>query len=210
VSAFGRAAPRTQGDERGIALGVAVLSLFVVGTLMSTAVLVALGESRMSHHWIRFEQARDAAVMGAYHPLVAWQPSAYRSIAVGDTVMYRGAGPVGGSWFSGTVRRVSRRVFSSVSRGRDASERTRAGFGVYLILRAIDVDVEAAVTARGPIALGAQAQLSGRDAVPIGWQCGAPQPSLPAIRVPASDTTPLDFQCASLSCVGRVRRSCPD
>ena len=95
-------------DERGVALGITIFAMMIIGALVGASFYIGVQEQRIGHNTVKLQQAFAAADGGAAEILTQWNTATYNalanggSVAVGYTPLSGGAG-----WYRGSVRRLN-------------------------------------------------------------------------------------------------------
>ena len=188
--------------ERGAVLALVVFSLFILGALSSTFAILGIRERQVTGKLVRFHQASSAADAGAYAPLVHWDVRKYNGLELGGHAVITGATADGTGSYVGSVTRLGARTFFVTAEGTSADATVRQRAGAIMELRALEIEVEAALSIRGPLDIAATVRVSGRDRNPNGWSCPSTAAGLPAIRYPTPDPEIQPWTgCAATSCL---------
>ena len=188
------------GNERGIALAIAIFALVVIGGLVAGAMFVATQEQRVGRSTLRQRAAFDAAEAGVQEAALNWDPG-YDSLQTGGRVAARGAAPDARGWYERSIQRLGRTVFLVRADGFDRDSMARSRVGLLLKLEPLTFNINAALKTRGALTIDGSSYIDGNDAQPVGWTgCPALQPALPGMRIP--DPAELTAAgCGSLRCV---------
>jgi hypothetical protein len=174
-------------NERGIALALAVFALVVIGAIVAGTVFAGRLEQRGGQNTIYAGQAFEAADAGLASTVATW-PKSFNSLAVGDsaTITETQLGGTSGAYTRGKVVRMSDMTFLIRSLG---EARTTSGviladrlLGQLVRLIPTTVDIKAAVTARGTVTVGGNAEVDGHDGIPTGWNGCDPLNDLAGVR----------------------------
>jgi hypothetical protein len=179
-------------NERGIALGIAVVALVVIGGLVAAALLVGVPEQRGGRNTIKLEQAFSSAQQGVHFQVAGWKPGhAYNKMAVNDSASFSGTLAKKSGWYRGKVRRLSSSLFLVESEGFSADSLTRQQVGLLVRLRLFELGIRAAVTIQGTIQVSGNPTVDGNDRIPTGWSgCGPLKPPEAGVRLRSlSDVT---------------------
>jgi hypothetical protein len=189
-------------DERGIALLLTILSLVVVGALVSGFFMSAMLENRAGQNSRKVEQAFAAAEYGVTETIANWDVVSWNVMAPMGTDSIAGASATGSGRYDGTVRRLNNALFLVDVTGYSGSGLARQRIGAFVKLRSILFDIQAALTTRGPGTIGGNAGLDGNDHVPPGWAtCAPPGPAKAGLRVPDEDDIKWTGGCKGTACV---------
>jgi hypothetical protein len=197
-------------NERGAVLLVAIIGLIVAGTLVTALVSVTVADHREGRNTRTMGQAFAAAEDGLATTVGNWSGGTYNGLVVGDSLVQTGTTANGTGNYTNTIKRLNNELFIIDVLGNDANSGARQRVGAFVKLKLLDMDIQAALTTRGPTRVGGSAQIEGHDADPTGWT-GCPADSdLAGIRLP--DTSDLDLQgsCSDGSCIDGVPSVQPD
>lgn len=182
--------PTLRQDERGIALAIAIFALVIIATLVTGVFFMARLEQRSGNNALWSTQAQEAADAGLNATLAAWD-GAYNSLAAGAAqTLATQVLPGNTSRYTATVRKISNQIFLVESRG----ERVQQGGGVLSgttvgrIVKMItpDVNINAAVTANGPVTLQGNLTVDGRDTDPPNWPACTTKDTVAGVRTSQS------------------------
>lgn len=176
----------TAAQRSGFAVATALFALVVVGALAVGTLFAATQQLRSGSDAIHQARAIMAAELGVEQAIAAWNRAWNGALARG----------FGKSWTLSTAEGADVKV--RVTRLGDelfvlASD-ARAGPARRHIARLVRLDVDdppllATLAADSVLAVGATAAIDGSDRIPLGWDCAAPGPPLPAVAV--TDTSAL-------------------
>ena len=178
--------PTLRQDERGIALAIAIFALVIIATLVTGVFYMARLEQRSGTNALWSTQAQEAADAGLNATLASWD-GAYNSLAPGGTqTLATQILPGNTARYTATVRKISNQIFLVESRG----ERVQQGGGVLSgttvgrIVKLItpDVEINAAVTANGPVTLQGNLTVDGRDTDPPNWPACTTKETVAGVR----------------------------
>jgi hypothetical protein len=150
-------------DERGMALVGAFLMLLLMGALVSATFGPTLLEGRLAENTRRSSKAFDVAEYGLVDAVGQWSSYDWNALAVWDSTSFTGSVPNGAGTYEGTVHRLSDDVFLMDVTGWDASQRARRRVAQLLKLQLLEIDIQAALTTRGPTKIGGSAEINGND-----------------------------------------------
>jgi hypothetical protein len=193
------------GDERGIALAIAVFALVVIGALVAGTFFAGRLEQRTGLNTMFAEQSFELAEAGATDVLANWAPGTFNTLTPGaDTTLP----PVVLAPFQvyvPTITRLTPDLFFVRATGQrlDAAGGVLAERTVGLLAR-LGVP---AVSPGAPFVTGAtsrfihQAVISGEDLDPIGWggECPGVVDTVAAVRSAAGVIDSTD--CGGVSCL---------
>lgn len=175
------------GDERGIALAIALMAIVLVGALVTGTFFAGRMEIGAGRNSIYTAQATEAAETGLSRAFsswdIAWNNYAVNTPTVQATV-YPQSG-VGNSSlrYTTTVLRMSGGVFMISSQGEKLDRGGNVMATRYLAQLAkvvkVSIDIQAAVTANADVTVsGNTTKIDGFDQLPAGWsgECAAPVP----------------------------------
>lgn len=191
---------RVRGNERGIALPMAIFALVVIGVLVGASFFIGRQEQIVGRNTVRVQQAFAAAEAGLQQQVVNWNPQLFNQLVAGDSTTFGGM-VTGTGWYRGSIRRLNNLLFLARSEGFSTDSASRQQLGMLLRLRPLELDITAALKTQGEVTVGGSSFTDGNDALPAGWTgCPALNPPLPGIQLPdsADITTP---GCAGLVCV---------
>lgn len=177
-------------SERGVALGLALLALAVVGGLVSTAFLIGLQEQRMGVSTLRQYQAFAGAEAAAQRAIAKWAPGRYNAMPVGARTTTSQPGVVPG-WHRLTVQRLSPRIFLVQVEGFSVDSTARQALGQLVRLAPIPFPSRSALVVSGPLVPGGG--VSGTDTAPEAW-LGCPEAGDAVADVAPTDGTEPAFE----------------
>jgi hypothetical protein len=189
------------GNERGIALAVAIFALVVIGGLVAGSIFVATQEQRIGRNTLRQQTAFTAAESGTQDVVLNWAPRTYNKMAVGGYITTTATAADGKGWYRRTVQRLGQNAFMVRTDGFNQDSTARQRVGVLLRLKPLAFNITAALKTAGSLKIGGSSYINGQDTPPTGWAgCPASQPTLPGIQIP----NPANIQtsgCSNMSCV---------
>lgn len=174
---------RVLRDERGMALGVAIFALVVVGALVAGAFFAGTQEQRVGENSRRSEQAFGIADGGLSETITGW--SANRQ-TLNITPVYPGTpytlpntdSPGATGRYGGSVYKLNNELYLIDVTGRDKMTARTGGvigggaqqrLGMIVRIRPMLVGIGAALTTQGAVKLSGNAFVDGRDHIPTGW-----------------------------------------
>lgn len=178
------APPTLVRDERGIALALAIFALVIIATLVAGVFFMARLEQRSGSNALWSTQASEAADAGLNATVGNWSGS-YNSLAVGASTTLSTQVLGSNSRYTATVQRISPQIFLVLSRGeRTGGGGVLAGTSVGRIVRLTvpDIEVEAALTANGPVSVGGSSRVDGRDTDPTNWPACTAKDTVAGVR----------------------------
>ena len=171
-------------NERGIALLVSILAIVVVGGLLVGIATAARLENRQAHNTKEMAQAFAVTELGLHETMANWYAGNWNSLGVMEKLPISGSAPQGAGSFSGDVQRLSQELFLVDVTGVSARGGARQRLGTFVKLRALNVEIEASLTSRGPIRRNGNGAISGIDIPPAGWGACTALDNKAGIRVP--------------------------
>lgn len=199
----------TRRNERGIALGVAIFALVMIGALVSGALFVGVQEQQVGRNTLKLQQAFSAAEEGAHRILVNWNTDTYNSLTTGASINFVDTLADKTGWYRGTLRKLNDMMYLVDAEGFSADNRTRQRVGLFVELAPLEVLINAALKTQGATKIGGSSLINGYDTPPTGWSCPATKPALPGIRIP--DPSQITTSgCSDLSCVQGDPKVQPD
>ena len=191
-------------NERGAVLLVAIIGLIVAGTLVTALVSVSVTDHREGRNTRATGQAFAAAEDGLSATVGNWSGGTYNGLAVGDSLVQTGTTANATGSYTTTIKRLNNELFIIDALGNDANSGARQRVGAFVKLRLLEMDIQAALTTRGPTRVGGSAQIDGMDEDPTGWT-GCPADSdLAGIRLPNPSDLNLQGSCSDGSCIDGV------
>lgn len=182
------ARPNLRRDERGMALALAIFALVIIATLVSGVFFMARLEQRSGSNTLWATQAAEAADAGLNATLANWS-GAYNALAVGASSALATQVLGSSARYTVTIQKVSPQIFLVQSRGeRTGGGGVLAGTTVGRIVRMVvpDVDINAAVTANGPVTLQGNLTVDGRDTDPAYWPACTTKDTVASVRTSQS------------------------
>jgi len=172
-----------RNDERGMALALAMISLVVIGALVSGTFFAGRMEMISGRNSVYAVQASEAAEAGLAAAFAPWD-RAWNAYGVGvdmhqPTVVVSGPTRV---QYTTTVRRMQGGAYLIRSVGQKLGPSgnvlaTRMLAKIGKLLPPGTVSVDAAVTTKDAVTVSGNSIVDGHDTVPLGWDpnaCGAP------------------------------------
>ncbi|MGH2659854.1 MAG: hypothetical protein ACRDHS_09360 [Actinomycetota bacterium] len=167
-------------DQRGIALGVALFALVVIGALVAGAFFVGTQEQRIAESQRRALRSFALAEGGIHEVLGSWRPESINTRAVYPADSFQVPdmrASVGTGSYRGWVYKLNRSMYLVDITGSDAVGSTgplfaggaRQRIGALVRVRPIDCGITAALTTQGPLSLAGNAMVGGDPHVPPGW-----------------------------------------
>ncbi len=169
--------------------------------LVAAFVGLSVLDRREATNTRRMQQAFAAAEYGLAETIGDWDAPSWNLLAVNDSAPVAGDTPNGAGSYSGTVRRVNNELFLINLLGHDAAAGVQQRLGAFVKLRPIQMDIQAALTVRGPTRIGGSADINGTDAAPLGWAGCDTDSALAGIRLPDANDLDASGQCQDLSCI---------
>ena len=189
-------------NERGAALIVAILSMVVMGGLVTAAFTTTWMEFRLADNTRRAAQAFGAADFGLAETIDSWDVGVWNNMDVLDSIAVSGTSSYGHGTYSGYVKRMADEMFLVMITGKDKSGNNQQRVGEYVRLSGVMVDIQAALTVQGPTTIGGAAQIVGADSTPSGWDCPPPDSGAQSgIRMPDSSLLTTQGGCSGGTCI---------
>ena len=189
--------PRIHSRRSGFALPVAVFAIVIIGALVAGAFFASTQEFRIGTNTIQQTRALGAAEFGLNQTQASWNPA-------WNTTMQRGqvrtVTPATSDGSVATVRvtRLNDQAFLVASEGVSGQARRRTA--KLLVLNVPQLNILAALTARGATRIGGSSFIDGNDHNFPGWDCPAPGTPMPGIATTdSSDITRSG--CQNYNCV---------
>jgi hypothetical protein len=193
---------RIRGNERGMALAVAIFALVVVGALVAGAFFAGTQEQRVAENQRRVQTSFGVAEAGAQERVLGWNTGAWnkRAIYPNDSVAIATTNaPNGTGSYAGYHYRVGANLFLIDVTGRDKASAAgmiaggggaRQRIGMLARIAPIDFGIKASLTTQGGVAMSGNAQVNGTDQIPTGWgSCDAPGLPQAGIRDPGANVS---------------------
>ena len=187
-------------NERGIALGLAIVALVVSGAIIAGALFVGTQEQRLGENARRVQQSFGVAEGGAYDVLRAVKPESLNAKQLYPADSYQIAStttPTGGS-YGGTVYKLNQSLYlvnitgqDRVSLGGSLKRIGGARQRIGMLARVLPMTFpgNAALVSGTGVDLAGQSAADGNDHTPPNWSgCAALGPGAPGIRTPDTVT----------------------
>ncbi len=166
-------------NERGIALLIAIIAIVVVGGLLVGIATAARLENRQAHNTGEMAQAFAVAELGLNETIASFNDGGWNALGIMEAAEISGVTVAGAGNYSGTVTRLSERLYLVDVTGTSSRGGARQRLGTYVKMGSLDIDIRAAARGGGG---GGQAVLKGgvtvdgRDRIPPGWgpTCSSP------------------------------------
>jgi hypothetical protein len=193
------------GNERGMALAVAVFAIVVVGALIAGALFLGTQEQRTGENQYRFQQSFGVVEAAAPEIIAAWDPNVINQMRtyprdtfrINDRATANGTGSFGGRLF-----KLNRNLYymdltgsDAMSRSASSAFRRRGGgarqrLGVIVRIRPIQIPNTGAFTSQGNVQSRGSTLIDGTDHQPNAtWSdCLAPDSVKPGFYVDGSVT----------------------
>lgn len=196
------------GNERGIALIVAIIALVIIGLLAGASLYFSGVERRAGGGSVESSQAFNAAEAGGENTLAAWAGNAatWNALAVDSSIVLTTTSLGGGNSYSPMITRISPTLFWIRSEGKAANRggavTARSVVGNMVRLLVPNINVVAALTVNGPTTISGSSQISGNDSIPGGWgaSCNPAGPAVAGVR-DSSATVTTSGACSGASCI---------
>ena len=184
-----------RNDERGMALALAMLSIVVIGALVSGTFFAGRMEmisGRNSVYAVQASEAAEAGLAAAFSPWDrTWNVYPVGVDQIQPTVVISGPTRV---QYTTTVRRMQggsyliRTVGQKLDRsGNVLATRTLAKIGKLVPPGSVSVD--AAITTKDVVTVSGNAVIDGHDTVPAGWNACGPLNDVAGIKTSSTVTT---------------------
>lgn len=203
---------RTIQNEQGIALVISVVALVVMGALITAAFAPTYMEQRVADNTRRAGMAFEVAEYGLGEITGNWNTGTWNNLGIGDTATWSGNLAGGQGTASANIRRLNNELFLVDIVGTDRMGQAQQRIGQFFKLQLLDMDIQAALTTRGPTTIGGSAEIDGNDNMPAGWAgCSPADTTKSGIRLPdASDLTFNGNGCNNGSCIDGNPSIMPD
>ena len=182
--------------ERGMALGVALIAIVLIGTLIAGTFFLSNQDYRTQSNGRFEEQALSAAEFGLSNVLNVWNKDTAAAMATGAVRTRTDTVTPGVTAVTRTTR-LAGNLFAVVAEGRagtGAGTNARRRLREVLFLPAPTANVVGAVTTRqtaaNKLTLSGSATSSGNDSTPAGWSCPPPGGAVAGYAMP--DTTQIN------------------
>jgi hypothetical protein len=182
--------------ERGMALGLALIAIVLMGTMIVGAFFMGNQDYRAQSNAQLEEGAFAAAEFGLNRALQTWNKDTAAAMAAG-AVRTRTDTVAAGVTAVTQITRYAGNLYSVVSEGRSGNglrTNARRRIGQLLLLPALSVNVAGAVTTRqsapNQLTLSGSATASGADSAPPGWNCPPTSTAVAGYAMP--DTTQIN------------------
>jgi hypothetical protein len=181
----------------GFALPVAVFAIVIIGALVAGAFFASTQEFRIGTNTLQQTRALGAAEFGLNETHANWN-SAWNNTMQRGQVRTLTPATSDGSVATVRVTRLNDQAFLVASEGSSGPARRRTA--KLLVLNVPQLNMLAALTARGATKIGGSSFIDGNDHTYDGWECPAAGPPLPGIA--ASDTSEITRAgCQNYNCV---------
>src|SRR2546430_1066891 len=187
-------------NERGMALGLAIVALVVVGALVAGALFAGTQEQRVGENVRRALTSFGVAEEGVYDIIRDWDDhsATYAALYPTDSVVINpttSASKMGS--YSGTVFKLNDQLYVVDVTGQDTMSlagRIRGGgasqrLGLLVRIKPLMLGTPAALTSGGANVLGGNATINGYDQIPPGWTgCGPTDSARAGVRTQTTNT----------------------
>jgi hypothetical protein len=181
--------------ERGMALGVAMIAIVLIGMLIAGSFFLSNQNYRVQSSGQFEEGALSAAEFGLNRTLQLWNKDTAAAMATGAVRIRTDTVAPGVTAVTYTTRYAGS-LFALVTEGRAGTgvgTNARRRIGEVLFLPALTANVVGAVTTRqtaaNKLTLSGSATASGADSTPPGWNCPPPGAAVAGYAMP--DTTDI-------------------
>jgi hypothetical protein len=183
--------------RNGFALPVAVFAIVIIGVLVAGAFFASTQEFRIGTNTIQQTRALGAAEFGLNQTHANWNTRWNTTMQRGQVQTLTPA-TSDGSIARVRVTRLNDQAFLVASEGSSGQARRRTA--KLLVLNVPQLNMLAALTARGATKIGGSSFIDGNDHNYAGWDCPATGPSLAGIA--SSDTSQITAAgCTNYNCV---------
>ncbi len=194
--------PKHIKNEDGLALILAVISLFILGGLVTAAFAPTVMEQRIAENTMSGGQSFSVAEFGLNEAIGNWNTGTWNNLAVWDSATFSGSVPSGSGSYAGTVRRLNNNLYMVDVIGGDGGGATRQRVAQFVKLQLLEVDIQAALTTQGPTRVGGSAEINGTDLPPGGWgACGSTNDMAGLRLQDTNDLTTTGNNCANNACI---------
>jgi hypothetical protein len=183
------------GNERGIALAVAILALVIVGALVAGAMFAGTQEQRVGDNARRLHGSFGVAELGATEVVRSWNTSynTLRPYPLDSLAVATSATPGKTGSYDGYVYKMNGNVYLVDVTGRDTASAAgrivggggRQRIGVLTKITPLQFGAKGALVTEGSLRIS-NMTINGFDSVPPGWaNCPPPGDAVPGIHVDA-------------------------
>jgi hypothetical protein len=193
------------GDERGMALAVAVFAMVIIAALVAGTFYAAYAHSRMSRGSADAEQAFQAAEAGVDDAMSNWVPAAYNVATLRKDTVIGTTSLASGQAYTTTITKLNGSLYLIRSQGTKTSGGKVVASQLLATLARSSVpsiNIASAITVQGGIKVSGSSQINGNDLVPGGWgsYCAPAGGGVPGIR-DSSNNIQFQGSCSGGSCV---------
>ncbi|HVH67642.1 MAG TPA: hypothetical protein VM716_07235 [Gemmatimonadales bacterium] len=186
--------------ERGMALGLALLVIVLVGVLVVGALFSGTQEQRLADNSRRLEASFGVAEAGSVEQLRTWTPATRNSKGFypSDSGTVNATTTPGGTGFySGTVYKMNGNIYlvSITGSDKNSAAASGAGGGARQQLGLLTKILPITFTAKGALITGGSAKIqqnvtiNGNDQAPAGWSgCPPPDSAVPGVHADSGET----------------------
>ncbi len=208
-------------NERGMALGLAIVALVVVGALVAGALFAGTQEQRLGENVRRALTSFGVAEEGVYDIIRGWDnhsatytalyPFPADSPATSSVVIDTNPSASKMGSYSGTLFKLNDQLylvdvtaqdnmsFAGRIRGGGASQR----LGLLVRVKPLTLGTPAALVSGGANVLGGNATINGNDQTPPGWSgCGPTDSAGAGVRTQTNNTVTINGRSTELPVVG--------
>ena len=170
-----------RGNERGMALPLAVFALVIIGALVAGIFFTGRVEQRSGTNTAASAQAFEAAEAGVTTVLSRWTAGNYSAVQPGYSTSIARTSLGGKAAFNAEIERISRETFLLTVEGEQFRSATQDDANLIatrtvarlLKLDPVSMSVSSALLARGDVTVRGTADLSGGNTDPPTWSSGA-------------------------------------
>ena len=153
---------------RGVALVTVLVSMVVIGLLLSASLFLAFHDHRSGAAGKLHLDAFLAADAGLTVAATSWDGSTFQGVALGQTRRITKWLPDSSGWYQTTLRRTGESIYLVATEGFSADTVGRQHLGMLVTTARPTIPLQAALTVAGRISVEDGIAISGHDAAPPG------------------------------------------